>query len=594
KQAEIVFYEGDFNGRILFKYRLEDCSVIYFKESFNTLLGMETSVVFSAAIQYYKDTFYIKSWQENWKLPSKYKHQVTENLTPRISFIDWIDQEKQIINDTTYNAEVGLKISLSNPNGGKLTLNIKKKDDSKFDDNTQEISLEESVVGDTIFVKNIAIKEHWQDFKNVDFDELLVTAEYNGNIKKSKPLKIVPSPKLIVEFRPFKGWKGQFGFDWIRKNDTSLFGDNKYEDIVSKQYTDSKHTKLEKDSNKYKGYFKKDTKQFEDLKKKYKSFTLPWSKKDKKGKQIPEDYKLPWMSLLNGEEAELNIIATIEEQADYIEFETNNNFTITPNKIDVKGKKGIKYKDSITVKIKCKKEFSNDQTLTIKAFKKGVSNAIEVGKIQVWANDKTKQKEKKVVFVQLKTPPISSKFELASNASSEKTRINNYLKQALISLHKDSDIVTLDLTTDKDFLKFVTKSKTVNYTNKKDKVQLHDFLKAKLKIDFKDKYKDYFKAFYFAEGGGDTGGLSGYSQPGKEYVVVFSSANDQTASHEFLHALNLAHSFANSEASSNAEFTYKYKQTENLLDYSHHIFGHKNDRCSLWYWQWVKANKSIT
>ncbi|WP_159332065.1 type VI secretion system tube protein TssD, partial [Tenacibaculum maritimum] len=24
KQAEIVFYEGDFNGRILFKYRLED------------------------------------------------------------------------------------------------------------------------------------------------------------------------------------------------------------------------------------------------------------------------------------------------------------------------------------------------------------------------------------------------------------------------------------------------------------------------------------------------------------------------------------------------------------------------------------------
>ncbi|WP_407282076.1 type VI secretion system tube protein TssD [Tenacibaculum maritimum] len=71
KQAEIVFYEGDFNGRILFKYRLEDCSVIYFKESFNTLLGMETSVVFSAAIQYYKDTFYIKSWRENWKPPTK-------------------------------------------------------------------------------------------------------------------------------------------------------------------------------------------------------------------------------------------------------------------------------------------------------------------------------------------------------------------------------------------------------------------------------------------------------------------------------------------------------------------------------------------
>ncbi|MFL0062757.1 type VI secretion system tube protein TssD [Tenacibaculum maritimum] len=89
KQAEIVFYEGDFNGRILFKYRLEDCTVIYFKESFNTLWGMETSVVFSAAIQYYKDTFYIKSWRENWKPPTKKESPFqdltnTFNATPKI------------------------------------------------------------------------------------------------------------------------------------------------------------------------------------------------------------------------------------------------------------------------------------------------------------------------------------------------------------------------------------------------------------------------------------------------------------------------------------------------------------------------------
>lgn len=593
KEAEIVFYERDFNGRILFKYRLEDCTIIHFQESFSNQWGMQTEVVFSAAIQHYKGTSYIKSWQENWRPPSEYKHHVTKDSAPRITFVDWIDEEQRSISQTTYKAKVGLRINLTNQNGGNVTLKIKKKDGSKFDDSTKEISLKEKVQGDTVFVRNIDIREHWQDFKNVDFDELFVTAEYNNTTKESKPLQVVPSPKLIVEFRPFKGWKGQFGFDWIRKNDTSLFGDNKYEAIVSKQYIDSKYTKLEKDSNNYSGYFKKDTKQFEDLKKKYKSFTLPWSKKDKNGKQIPKDYKLPWMSLLKGEEAELNIIATVEEQADHIEFETNGNFTITPNKIDVKGKKEIKYEDGVTVKIKCDKEFSADQTLTVKASKKGVANTVEVGKIQVWANDQTKQKEKKVVFVQLKTKVSKTSITNTANVTSEKTRINNYLRQALISLHKDSDIVTLDLRLDKKFLKFVTASKTVNYTNKKDKVKLHDFLKDKLKTDFKDKYKDYFKAFYFAEPGGNTGGLSGYSQPGQEYVVVFSSANDQTASHEFLHALNLAHSFANSEASSNAEFTYQYKQTENLLDYSHHIAGHKNDRCSLWYWQWVKANNSI-
>ncbi len=63
--------------------------------------------------------------------------------------------------------------------------------------------------------------------------------------------------------------------------------------------------------------------------------------------------------------------------------------------------------------------------------------------------------------------------------------------------------------------------------------------------------------------------------------------------HEFLHALNLAHSFANSEASKHAEFTYQYAKTENLLDYTHRLPGHSNDRCSLWYWQWTKANNSI-
>ena len=34
------------------------------------------------------------------------------------------------------------------------------------------------------------------------------------------------------------------------------------------------------------------------------------------------------------------------------------------------------------------------------------------------------------------------------------------------------------------------------------------------------------------------------------------------------------------------------KKTDNLLDYSHHG-GNDNKRCSLYYWQWKKANSSI-
>ncbi|WP_024742454.1 type VI secretion system tube protein TssD [Tenacibaculum maritimum] len=89
KEAKIVFYKGDFNGSILFKYKLVDGTIIYFQENFSNQWEIQTSVVFSAAIQYYKDTFYIKSWRENWKPPTKKESPFqdltnTFNATPKI------------------------------------------------------------------------------------------------------------------------------------------------------------------------------------------------------------------------------------------------------------------------------------------------------------------------------------------------------------------------------------------------------------------------------------------------------------------------------------------------------------------------------
>src|SRR5690606_28380690 len=111
------------------------------------------------------------------------------------------------------------------------------------------------------------------------------------------------------------------------------------------------------------------------------------------------------------------------------------------------------------------------------------------------------------------------------------------------------------------------------------------------------KYLTYFKAFYFAENGyHPSGNLSGYSAKKADYVVVFKSANHQTAAHEFLHSFSLPHTFTNSESTTDAEFTYIAKKTDNLLDYSHNITRdpNNNNRCSVYYWQWITANKSIT
>ncbi|WP_238594361.1 hypothetical protein [Chryseobacterium indologenes] len=416
------------------------------------------------------------------------------------------------------------------------------------------------------------------------------------NTPQSPPL--APQPiQLIVQFRPNKGWKGEFGFDWMRIGDTSLFNDQKFSDIIAYQYEDAKFTTKVKDGNKYKGYFKVDETMFNNLKKEYNPFSILWkTKKDKNtGKDIPEEYFIPWLSIIKDKEVKITFFAEIQQEADYLEFTKSDYFTFTPNKIEIKGKKKITLND-YEVTIKCIKEFTNNQTIELKAFKAQDGKIIEamVGKLNVWANDNTKQKKKDVVFVEIKTPELSTgSGKNKPNVNDEKDRVNQYLGQAYIQLSDQSDIVELDLTSDKNFVDFVTNGE-VDSDKKSGGKELQDYLKAQLEKAYPKKYTKHFKAFYFAEHGYSAGGgyVSGYSNYGADYVVVFKSKNNQTAAHEFLHSMNLAHTFANKEASSHALFTYEYKKTDNLLDYSHHG-GNDNKRCSLYYWQWKKANSSI-
>ncbi len=557
-------------------------------------------VVISPGIQRYRSTIFEKSWNpSNPFVESTTPVLTRESLQPQITRIAWVnaDEQQEDITEIGSTQNASLVAEINNPQGTTVTVTIEKEDGTEFEKGKKQLSFTETISDDgQVEISPFEIKEAWEAFKTADVDKLIAKVAHNGVSKKSAALKLIPKPKVITYFRPNDTWKGEFGFDWIRMNDTKLFGDNKYENIVSKQYKDSAYTQLEKNSNVYKGYFKKDPTQFKKLKKKYNSFGIPWATTNAKGNKTPEDYLIPWMSMYKNQEVKIKTVVDIREKGDYLEFEDNPNFMITPKTIDISGKKGkIKPKDEIT--IKCLTEFAKDETIVIHACQKDANGKITKmvsGKITVWANDTTKQKEKKVVFVQIKTPSLSiGEGEKISDASDEKDRIERYLKQALIKLHPDSDIIDLDLSINKEFLNFITSSK-VSSKNTKDKSALDTFLKKQLSDTFKKKYDNHFKAFYFAERGqGSTGGINGYSRNGSDFVVVFVTANNQTAAHEFLHALNLAHSFANSEASKHAKFTYQYAKTENLLDYTHRIPGHANDRCGLWYWQWVKANNSI-
>lgn len=105
------------------------------------------------------------------------------------------------------------------------------------------------------------------------------------------------------------------------------------------------------------------------------------------------------------------------------------------------------------------------------------------------------------------------------------------------------------------------------------------------------RYNGYFKAFYLNDGGGYVDitnivqGLNGYSSG--DNVVLFPTKNDETAAHEFLHSLDLPHTFVNVEAAPNAKFTFEIQKTDNVMDYSHQV---NIQRTNLWHWQWKVAH----
>lgn len=429
----------------------------------------------------------------------------------------------------------------------------------------------------------------------------------NTSVMASTAALRLPKPEVIALFRLKSDYNGEFGYDWLRCGDTSYFWDTDYEDVVKKHFTDATEETLEMDGNEKGGHYAavldKEGRniQYEALKCKYAKFRLPWSETNEDGDLIPSEYVVPWVSLYKDCTAEFNIKVVISRAAHHLAFDANENYLIEPSVIDLQGMDGSLDLD-VTLRITCSEEHSDDLELVIRSYKREApeneAEGVISGKLKMWANGPAKRKKKKVVFVQVLTPEIvPSEGERSYDPSNEKVRVNNYTRQALIELDNDSEVVTLDLIEEDDFGQFILNEKVVNRSTD-DNSTLDAYLKTKLSVEKDGQFDtDFFKAFYFGEGGlsgVSGGGLSGYSRLGADFVVVFSSANHQTASHEILHSFNLPHSFTNIESSAHALFTYEALKTENLLDYSHQVTGHKNDRRSLWYWQWVKANGSIT
>lgn len=444
---------------------------------------------------------------------------------------------------------------------------------------------------------------------------------------------IIPSKqidaKIIVHFRPKAGWKGEgYGFDWLRLADISptMVGDVKYETIIGKYYSKTPHNpaNIYKDINSAGPDFSVNNGEnvlnsgpFLSLKSEYDKHKVPWrNKKDSSGLEIKdannnpvkEEYFVPWLSLFpkmigtpehpttyTNTQAVLSLIIDIEEDADSLEFDDNPNFVITPKQVIAKGKGIKRLNDAVT--IECKKEFADNQVITIRSIKTaadGTKKSAVAGRVKVWAN--VLRKKKKIVLIAVKTS-ISNAYIATTG---QENLFRKFLNQALVNPEVATDMLDVSSLPDFDakYIKggqvvsyyaddYSTSPVTVNSHEPNNFQAMEVFLSSLLPA----KYNGYFKAFYLNDGGGyvDTTntvqGLNGYSSG--DNVVLFPTKNDETAAHEFLHSLDLPHTFVNEEADPKAKFTFKIQKTDNVMDYSHQI---NVQRTNLWHWQWKVAH----
>ena len=206
----------------------------------------------SPGIQRYHGTIFEKSWNPSNPFVENTTPVLTrESLQPQITRIAWVnaDEQQEDITEIGSTQNASLVAEINNPQGTTVTVTIEKEDSTEFEKGKKQLSFTETISDDgQVEISPFEIKEAWEAFKTADVDKLIAKVAHHGVSKKSAALKLIPKPKVITYFRPNDTWKGEFGFDWIRMNDTKLFGDNKYENIVSKQYKDSAYTQLEKNS----------------------------------------------------------------------------------------------------------------------------------------------------------------------------------------------------------------------------------------------------------------------------------------------------------------------------------------------------------
>ena len=409
----------------------------------------------------------------------------------------------------------------------------------------------------------------------------------------------------VVYFKPTSDYNGAFGFDWYRMGDSGIKGDFAFEKkekdidkgIIGQHYM--KNEKGEKVTADYM-YVDKDGNyqysEFETLESSiirqrncYERKTILWLKNEEnKTKSYEYTYFTPIMTIMNGVVANLNAVIKFnpgkKDRPKMIKLEFGEGckeLSVSPSTLPIK-------EGAIPITITCSGEFDKEQVLLVKADEK------ECGKIRILPNAKQHQKEIKVVTISVRTNLEAKKGEAKNGiiATGGPELFVKTLKQALITVPEGvKSVEELDCT-DEEF----TNAYKENFTSKegeerygisfKTSWEMKNTLEQTLQKKYGHVYDDYYKLFFFSD---PCKGINGYAYYDSRHACFFDGHNASTVGHEVYHCFGLAHTF-DFRDSKRCEIGYKYTNTNNMLDYSHHVGITRN---TLFYLQWMYINPYI-
>ena len=409
----------------------------------------------------------------------------------------------------------------------------------------------------------------------------------------------------IVHFRPLPEWDGEFGFDWLRDDPTIVKvkrkkkdGKEEIKEEVEPPYCETIESFFDKsrfseevaagNSDKNEAYNK--------LKKEYVKLTL----------STGEEYYVPWLTLLPGKKAVLQLVYQGDTDTDMdILLEYKDNYIgITPykKKNAIKSLKDAAGKKIKTIEITAIGTFNSIQE--IKVYTSLMGEKVLIGQLFVLPNDKIRTISK-VKLIGVKTEKKEVKFPQKQKDALERILSQAFLRvdcEDLSCTLKEEDIFSSYMTSSgiviagEEFLKNL-KEKYLEST--KDDGSILVFLVDKEATDVLTQ-KEEVTGFTLFE-------REGHPKYPKDKVaasyehsrtsVVFVENSEYTLAHEFLHCLGLGHIHrdfgGNGLLYKKQRFIFgRGANVTNIMGYSSIKKG------ILWSWQWrllsSYLNKVIT